>query len=115
MKVAIGVTDYDLKKISTEDMLEKSEGIIDVEEAVVGCLERFSYIISINKDFGTQAKQQTFWHETVHAMLDEIGESELCEDEDFVDAFAKQIYGFIRRNKIDKIYAYLGEGNERTN
>ena len=76
---------------------------------------RFENVISINKKYPVQTRKQTFWHEVVHAMLDEIGEEELCEDEGFVDAFAKQLYGLIHRNKIDKIYDYLGGKNERTN
>ena len=119
MKVVIGSTDYDLKLVAETVLDGKmntlSDGKIEDGGVCAGCLERFENVISINKKYTHQTRKQTFWHEAVHAMLDELGEEELCEDEGFVDAMAKQIYSFINRNKIDKIYEYLGGRNERSN
>ena len=36
-------------------------------------------------------------------------------DEGFVDALAKQLYGFFMRNDVDKIYAFLGDNDGKTN
>lgn len=115
MKVVVGVTEYDLKIVDAEVVKDKADGHLSSVDAYAGCIEEFEGKISINKCYPAQTKKQTFWHEVVHAMLAEIGEADLNDDEGFVDAFAKQIYGFIQRNKIDKIYEYLGGRNERTN
>lgn len=36
-------------------------------------------------------KVHTFWHETVHAILHDMGNHALRDDEKFVDAFAKRL------------------------
>lgn len=110
MKVKIGVTEYDLKLISDQEITaifsEANEE--DVENSFVGGLVSLAQnTIRINKDFPLQTRVQSFFHECVHAMLDEIGESELFQDEDFVDAFSKQIYGLFTANKLDKILLLL--------
>lgn len=36
-------------------------------------------------------KEQTFFHELIHAVLDSIGEDELNENEQFIDAFSNAL------------------------
>lgn len=36
-------------------------------------------------------RYHTFWHETVHAVLSSMGAHALCNDERFVDTFAKRL------------------------
>ena len=109
MKVKIGVTEYDLKLISDQEIMTIfSDANDDDENTFVGGLVSLAKnTIRINKDFPLQTRVQSFFHECVHAMLDEIGESELFQDEDFVDAFSKQIYGLFTANKLDKILLLL--------
>lgn len=42
------------------------------------------------RDFTYEEQHETFWHETTHAILHEMG-SPLCSDEKFVDKFAKHL------------------------
>lgn len=44
-------------------------------------------------------KEQTFFHELVHAILDVIGEAELTDNEKFVDAFAAMLHQAIKTMK----------------
>lgn len=110
MKVKIGVTEYDLKLVSDQEIkasfADANDG--DAENAFVAGLVNLAHnTIRINKDLPLQTRVQSFFHECVHAMLDEIGESELFQDEDFVDAFSKQIYGLFTANKLDKVLLFL--------
>ena len=41
-------------------------------------------------------KAQTFFHELTHAILDSIGEDDLNENEQFIDAFSNALYGAIK-------------------
>jgi Zn-dependent peptidase ImmA (M78 family) len=110
MKVKIGVTEYDLKLISDKEMKASFSDAndSDAENTFVGGLISLAQnTIRINKDLPLQTRIQSFFHECVHAMLDEIGESELFQDEDFVDAFSKQIYGLFTANKLDKVLLFL--------
>lgn len=43
-----------------------------------------------------ERKQQTFFHELVHAALDAIGEDELNDNEQFIDAFSNTLYQAIK-------------------
>ena len=110
MKVKIGVTEYDLKLVSDQEIknsfADANDG--DAENTLVAGLVNLAHnTIRINKDLPFQTRVQGFFHECVHAMLDEIGESELFQDEDFVDAFSKQIYGLFTANKLDKVLLFL--------
>lgn len=110
MKVKIGVTKYDLKLISDQEItaIFSDANKEDVENTFIGGLVSLEQnTIRINKDLPLQTRVQSFFHECVHAMLDEIGESELFQDEDFVDAFSKQIYGLFTANKLDKVLLLL--------
>lgn len=44
----------------------------------------------------------TFNHELVHAILDEMGELELCGNEKFVDLFAKMLHQYDKTAKFLK-------------
>jgi hypothetical protein len=41
----------------------------------------------------------SFLHECVHAMLAEIAETKLSENERFVELFSRQLYTFIEKNR----------------
>ena len=104
MKLVIGVTDYELKL---------TDEVVHSEDEVCGTQDWVHGEIKISTKTPSQTRLQTFWHEVVHAILDEIGAGELNNDEGFVDAFGKQIYGVMKRNKIDKLYEYVGGKDER--
>ena len=47
-----------------------------------------------NFELEESAKEQTFYHELVHAILDELGEHELSNNERFVQSFSVLLYQF---------------------
>jgi len=47
-----------------------------------------------NYELNDSSKEQTFYHELVHAILDELGEHELSENERFVQSFSVLLYQF---------------------
>lgn len=97
MKIKIGSSEY---KLVIEEEFEKNVcGILDAE---VGEIQIKNCELS-------QYKQQTFWHEVVHGMLDEMGSLTLSDNEEFVEGFSRQLYGFYKNNNIEKIYSALGE------
>lgn len=99
MKIHIGSLDYDLIMQSEKMPYEDGEAI--------GMIEEDFCRISISKNFPQQTKRQSFWHEVVHGMMIELGMHELVNDEGFVDAFGKQIYAFMQKNDVKKIYDKL--------
>lgn len=112
MKIRIGSTKYELNKRSDKEMTQcksiayqDDERIEDVE--IAGFTSFFDCKIDINNSYPAQTKKQTFWHEAVHAILQEVGQSELCDNEDFVESIGKQLYGFHEDNNLEKIYSFL--------
>lgn len=113
MKINIGHTEYDLTKVSEAALGEeyaKHKDDCD-DEMVAGYCHPLLAEIKIGKELPFQAKKQVFWHEAVHAILDEMGMAKLSEDEGFVDALSKQIYGVLKNNNVDKIYKFLEGGS----
>jgi len=47
-----------------------------------------------NKPVQKKDKEQTFFHELVHMILDSMGRDRLKWSEDFVDLFAKRLYEY---------------------
>lgn len=110
MKIKIGVVDYDARMVSSDVMLDMyGDHHETASDTVVGGYIHPMYgVLYVNKDLPKQQIAQSFFHECVHAMLDEIGQDELSCNEGFVDSFAKQIYGFLKNNNLEKIYTFLG-------
>jgi hypothetical protein len=100
MKIKLGSLDYDL--VMTDKKIEFEE-----EDMVLGLIEEPKCTITIYKNVPNQTKEQTFWHETIHGMMAELGQYDLFENEGFIDAFAKQLHMFLKRNDINKIYDKL--------
>lgn len=107
MKINIGNSTHEIKLVP--------EIITEEGDLVLGEYRPYEEAILVSKSFPAQVKRQTLWHEVVHGMLDEIGADALQTDEGFVDALAKQLYGFFMRNDVDKIYAFLGDNDGKTN
>lgn len=97
MKIKIGGSEY--KLVIEEELEEDICGAIDFE---VGEIQIKNFELP-------QYKRQTLWHEIVHGMLDEMGSLTLSNNEEFVEGFGRQLYGFYKNNNIEKIYSALGE------
>ena len=104
MKLIVGATDYELKKSPKECLCKFNP---DEEHMTTGLCDSLNCEILINEEFPLQIKRQAFWHEVVHAMLEQIGLHDLSLDECFVDAFGKQLYGLHKNNNLEKVYAFL--------
>ena len=51
------------------------------------------------KDIPKDAQEQTTYHEIVHAILNELGQDKLSDDENFVQSFALLLHQFIITKK----------------
>lgn len=49
-----------------------------------------------SEEMTEERKQQTFFHELIHAALDAIGEDELNDNEQFIDALSNVLYQAIK-------------------
>lgn len=47
-----------------------------------------------------QMQEQTFWHEAVHCILDNLSYDELSHDENFVDRFAQCLYQLEKTREV---------------
>lgn len=103
MKIAIGNSDYTLKKANKKTL--QKYGTEEFE--IFGSCDFKNEEILIDKELPPSFAKKVFWHEMIHAMLEDIGECELCVDEHFVEALSKQIYGFLNRNNLNKIYSFI--------
>ena len=67
--------------------------VADMED--LGCTNPQTFTITLRKSLNTQAKEQTFCHELVHAIKFTMGQTEHTEQE--VDAFGHLLYQFLKQ------------------
>lgn len=87
-KFILGGIDYTVEEV---DSLNKSQdfgywtsnGQIEIANTVS------------SKQVSESRKRQTLWHEVTHAILHQMGEYELCDDERFVNTFSSFLSGAI--------------------
>lgn len=96
MNIKIGSSNY--KLVVTKEL---------DSEQLEGDLSYGKKQIRINKNYANESKEQAFWHEVIHGIFIEMCEIELCNDEKIVELLAKQIYGVLCNNNLEKIYNYL--------
>jgi Zn-dependent peptidase ImmA (M78 family) len=89
-KFSLGGLDY---KVETTDFLNdgKDYGLWNGVTCTISLANRVGADI-----VSPERKQQTFYHELVHAVLNFIGKEELNNDESFVDSFAEGLYHAIK-------------------
>lgn len=102
MKVKLNSTTY---KISQQNNLTAG----DDEVSCCGYLDEYKNRIVIDKGLPKHVKTLTLIHELTHALLIEMGEYELTNDERFVEGFSRQIYSFLQNNNVVKLEQILGE------
>ena len=61
------------------------------------------------EELSEERKAQTFFHELTHAVLDAIGEDELNENEQFIDAFSNLFYQALKTMEQAMIVSELIE------
>lgn len=69
------------------DELGNDRGVCDFERGI---------IVLCSSNMADDRIEQTFWHETVHAILYAMGESDLSSDEKFVDKLASLLHQVIK-------------------
>ena len=104
MNIKVGCSKYKVKKISTKEFIDRYG---EAGSEVYGYLDDVNGDIGINSEMCPQQKCITFWHEVTHALLEELGKSELSGDEDFVDSFGRQLYAFHQNNDVKKVHSYV--------
>lgn len=116
MKVKIGSSEYelhlknlDVNKKVLEEINKDSREVSEEYDTkyVFGYIDEIVGKIEVEKNSCVNARKLTFWHEVVHGIMYEIGLRELGDDEGFVEALSRQLYGFMRNNDIYKVYAFL--------
>lgn len=103
--VKIGSLKY-LTKILPKNLIKEEFG-----QDAVAAINNISCEMLLPNDIPLSVSQQSFFHESVHGMLDELGMYELNDNEGFVDALAKQLYVFFTENDIAKIMKILDDEN----
>jgi hypothetical protein len=94
-KVTVGCFDYDIAE--TDEVLlvdgRKCSGLIDYNKHIIK--------ISNEENFSEQSKEQTFWHEAVHAIIDyrRVGYGK-ADEETFVDELATGLYLLCKQNGL---------------
>lgn len=85
-KVRVGEKWYSVEVV--EAMADKHEmGAVDFRERKI----RIGRKTSRGIPFKLSALKETFWHELVHAILDDMGEHRLNNRESFVEEFANRL------------------------
>ena len=106
LKVNVGSTVYNVKLQTTNSI---SKIVSEYREEPIECAGLCDYMkeeILVSKDFPGESRKKIMFHEITHAMLAEIG-STMNEDEYFVDALARQIYAFFKRNNVEKLQEFI--------
>ena len=87
-KLTVGSIDYTVEQ---KDTITKDEdfgwwsctGAIEIAQRIG------------NKEVSESRRKQTFWHELTHAILHQMGRTDLNEDEGFVNTFSSFLSGAI--------------------
>lgn len=65
----------------------------------MGCCDNSKAVISLLKSLPAHVKEQTFYHELVHAILFSMGKPQDQHDEQFTDAFATFLQQYLKTKK----------------
>lgn len=109
MKIVIGSCNYKLSLNTADYIQKKFKSFLKEDDITSGIISPLDATIHISNNFPLQTRVQTFLHECIHGMFDELGQSGLYCDEDLVDSLAKQLYIFLKKNDLNKIEKFLGE------
>ena len=105
MKVNIGGSVYDVKVKPVDEVNSILSSRSDIGECAGFC-DFMNEQIYVAKEYPSESKKKILLHEIVHAMLVEIG-SQLNDDEYFVDALSRQLYTFVSKNNVGKIFDFI--------
>ncbi len=72
---------------------------VSKDELRKGQINYLTNEILIDKTMSLQNKEQTLWHEIIHAICEALGIQDICQDESRVQALATALYYTVRKNK----------------
>ena len=78
------------------------EAVNDLQEGnakLLGKINSADLILHVDDSLPKQAMEQTIWHESLHAILEQLGQVKHAGDESLVDPLAYMIYLFVQNNK----------------
>lgn len=108
MKLNLGSLEYNLLLKNPAEAFADEKISADDDNIYCGLIVPYRAELYVSPHFTEQTKAQSFWHEVVHGIMDEIGRPELYSDEGFTEAVSKQLYALHKNNNIKKIYDYIG-------
>lgn len=88
-KISVGFNEQLCDKHNALGLTKFSENVI----VLTSCLN--------GQDLPEDTIMHTYWHETVHQILDKMGESELRDNEKFVDLLGGMIYQVLKTSIYD--------------
>lgn len=83
-------------KVIVDDDYCQQENCLGEADFTERLITLSSYDSGIKKKLSKKEKEQTFFHELVHMILDSMGKDRLKYDEDFVDTFAMRLHEYER-------------------
>ena len=107
------VTNVNICGIPHNVIYEKDR--FQIDDIKFGYIDYANAKIYINEDIAEQLKIETLCHEIIHGILFHIGEQEMSEDENLVQALANAIYqsfdikGIYPRLTTDRTGMIIGE------
>jgi hypothetical protein len=75
---------------------DSCRGIVDYDLQLIQVAKQNAY-----GSYTTAERDETFWHELTHAILDDMGEDKLNRNEKFVTAFSQRLDKAIRTAKFE--------------
>jgi hypothetical protein len=91
-EVTVGRTRY---RVTSPVEIKDCRGIVDYDLQLIQVAKQNAY-----GAYTTAERDETFWHELTHAILDDMGEDKLTRNEKFVTAFSQRLDKAIRTAKF---------------
>lgn len=94
-KVKVGSITYQVKQ---EHIDKTDDGLYEF-----GVTDYLNAIITINSDYAQERREQTFFHELMHAVFFESSNSEQAADERLVDSTGLMLYQVFKENDVTNL------------
>ncbi|MFC6315184.1 MULTISPECIES: ImmA/IrrE family metallo-endopeptidase [Lapidilactobacillus] len=91
-KVKVGSITYQVKQ---EHIDKTDDGLYQF-----GVTDYLNAVITINSDYPQERKEQTFFHELMHAVFFESSNSDQAADERLVDSTGLMLYQVFKENEL---------------
>ena len=96
IKFTVGETQYTVLQPKT--LTKRRVGVAYLDCAAIHIATHWER--KVRAEYGVMGRHETFWHETTHAILHDMGHS-LCRDEVFVTQFARRLAQVIETSEFE--------------